>query len=252
MTNKKTKFIIGIVFLVALYPTSRWIWGEAAEAYFNHRCEKDAGEFVYRTVENVEGLFQMRPRDPRDYFTRLGKGDIPEDPYGHTNSEARRVEGLFLSSALYKVPRINNPYLFLETTRPPNAGELYDRRFPETKVIEDVVVTADKYWRYEHYGNLGNKGDYYFAKQIPELKSQYGFTWREVRNEWDKLFGVWGGELIVKELATNETLGIKRGYFYRGYFSRRLSICPTGKTNTATFDFISKVLKPIDDDLQGE
>ena len=89
MLNKKIKVIVVVVLLIAIYPTYRWYWNKTSLAYFNHRCETDAGEFIYRTVENVEGIFQMRPRDPRDYFTRLREGDLPEDPYGHTNAEAK-------------------------------------------------------------------------------------------------------------------------------------------------------------------
>ena len=66
------KVLIGIIILIAAYGLVRWGYGEASYVYFEHKCETDAGEFIYKTVENVEGLYQMRPRDPRDYFTRFG------------------------------------------------------------------------------------------------------------------------------------------------------------------------------------
>ena len=35
--------------------------GMTPEKYFNHLCKTEAGEFIYKTVENVEGIFMMRP-----------------------------------------------------------------------------------------------------------------------------------------------------------------------------------------------
>jgi hypothetical protein len=240
MKNLKKIIVISLVCVVVLYLGYGWNIKhdkETAREYFEKRCKEDAGEFIYRTVENVEGLFQMRPRDPRDYFTRLREGDIPEDPYGHTNFEASAVEGLFVYPSKYR-----NHYQYLETTRPPNAGEFYDRRFPKTKLIEEPVVTGEKYWRYSYFGTAVEGGSLFRAEQTSELQSQYGYTWREAITEQDKKNGVIAGELIVKELATNEVLGIKRGFFYN--IGKRMGICPKGKTGTMAVEFISKVLIP--------
>ena len=109
----KTQWIAGIgagavAFLALNIPN---LQGFIGRAYFNHLCEKEAGEFIYKTVDNVEGLYQMRPRDPRDYFDRLSHGDIPEDPYGHTNVEAQAPQVLFVSP-----PFVG--YLFFENDLP--------------------------------------------------------------------------------------------------------------------------------------
>ena len=37
--------------------------GMTPEQYFDHLCKTEAGEFIYKTVENVEGLYKMRPRE---------------------------------------------------------------------------------------------------------------------------------------------------------------------------------------------
>ncbi len=71
------------------------------EQYFKHKCETEAGEFINKTVDNVESVFQMRLRDPRDYFSRLLAGDIPEDPWGHTNVDARSPWGPFVTKYQY-------------------------------------------------------------------------------------------------------------------------------------------------------
>ncbi len=37
--------------------------GMTSQEYFDHLCKTEAGEFIYKTVENVEGLYMMRPRE---------------------------------------------------------------------------------------------------------------------------------------------------------------------------------------------
>ena len=34
--------------------------------YFKKKCATDAGDFIYKTVNDVDGFFLMRLRDPRD------------------------------------------------------------------------------------------------------------------------------------------------------------------------------------------
>ena len=36
--------------------------GMTPQEYFDHLCKTEAGEFIYKTVENVEGMYMMRPR----------------------------------------------------------------------------------------------------------------------------------------------------------------------------------------------
>ena len=36
--------------------------GMTSQEYFDHLCKTEAGEFIYKTVENVEGIYMMRPR----------------------------------------------------------------------------------------------------------------------------------------------------------------------------------------------
>ena len=53
-----------------------------SQEYFGHVCETEAGEFIYKTVENVEGLYMMRPRKEAtdDELSHLY---AVEDPYGY-------------------------------------------------------------------------------------------------------------------------------------------------------------------------
>ena len=56
--------------------------GMTAEQYFDHLCKTEAGEFVYKTVENVEGLYMMRLRESAKNDYLLEHLYAMEDPYG--------------------------------------------------------------------------------------------------------------------------------------------------------------------------
>ena len=60
--------------------------GMTPEEYFQHLCKAEAGEFIYKTVENVEGIYMMRPRREAmdDEFQHLY---ALEDPYEHTSDD---------------------------------------------------------------------------------------------------------------------------------------------------------------------
>lgn len=242
MKSKTMKIFIGLIGVVVLYQGAKWGWGEASKAYFNYRCEQDAGGFIYRTVENVEGVFQMRPREQRDYITSLRNGNLLEDPYGHTDKEAQRSWDLFL-------PKPNErAYSFFESTQGPELKK-YDLYKEIMTISERPIYTGEPYWRYTYHGlRREYKGENYWtmheAKQVSELKSQYGFTWRQFQNNWDIVFKVYGGELIVKELATDETLGVRRGYFIYSNWPKLMGGCPKRKHHDIAFEFVSKVLIP--------
>ena len=60
--------------------------GMTSQEYFEHLCKTEAGEFIFKTAENVEGIMQMRPRaEATDYM--LQHLYALEDPYGETYGE---------------------------------------------------------------------------------------------------------------------------------------------------------------------
>jgi hypothetical protein len=60
--------------------------GMSSTEYFQALCAAEAGEFIFRTVDNVEGVFEMRPRTkaPNYAFNHLY---YLEDPYGYMDAE---------------------------------------------------------------------------------------------------------------------------------------------------------------------
>ncbi|HXF93179.1 MAG TPA: hypothetical protein VNK46_10530, partial [Nitrospiraceae bacterium] len=75
--------------------------GMTPQEYFDHLCKTEAGEFIYKTVENVEGLYLMRPRkeatdDELSHLYAL------EDPYGQVVGESELPQDSYVQPAMGK------------------------------------------------------------------------------------------------------------------------------------------------------
>ncbi len=183
----------------------------AGDYYFDYLCRTQAGEFIYRTVDNVEGILQMRPRDgSKDYFDRMRAGDIPEDPWGHTNAEAKHPDWLFVN--------VVTKYRYLEVA----SARRHD--------------TVTRYFNYDH-----RTGEPMRVAHDVRRKSSYGFRWQETNVVAHGLFLIYGGQIEVVELSSGSLLGTKRG-FVRIHPWR---LCPSDKTEELSYRFVSKVLKPM-------
>ncbi len=216
--------------------------GMTTEQYFDHLCKTEAGEFIYKTVENVEGLYMMRPRkEATDY--ELEHLYALEDPYGQVLSESGLPQDEFIQPAMGK-------YEFLEMPRimhPPQAG------------------TADKYKRYYRDANAHPKRRFQTAingqgvfvpyivaeTNVETIKSRYGYTWRGISRPHDREFGITGGELIVLDLQTQEVLAVRRGFIRSGWMKNLTGIWwLTGRTcrppgAKREHLFIKEILKPV-------
>lgn len=197
--------------------------------YFDHLCRTQAGEFIYRTVDNVEGILQMRPRDgSKDYFDRMRAGDIPEDPYGHTNWEAQRVDSLFVNPPW-------STYRFLESPLPAS-GYLYPgERIRAQLAGEEPNAKFRRFYGYDQQNQLPMR-----VELVNQTKSLFAFTWSEESRAWHRLLNVHVGELRVFEIGSKNLLGRRIG-FYR---SRPASICAADKDDNFTYRFVSKVARP--------
>ncbi len=204
--------------------------GMTPQEYFEHLCKTEAGEFIYKTVENVEGLYLMRPRkeatdDELSHLYAL------EDPYISV-TEAGSNENI-LGIRLFLGP---SRYQFLE--------------LPEDKA-RNATSSGKVYRRYEGYDGQNKRS--LRNVEVTELKSRYGYTWRGIKRPHDRELGIAGGELIVLDIQTNEVLAVRRGYIRSGNV-RNLTgiwwlngqICPQGKPKRPdfyTYDFVFGVLK---------
>ncbi len=207
--------------------------GMTPEQYFDHLCKTEAGEFIFKTVENVEGLYMMRPRkeatdDELSHLYAL------EDPYGYvTEGSAGSARELFVR---------RGEYAFVEERSPGSISSPAYRRY---------VAMYD-----------GNRKTL-VEEATTMIKSRYGYVWRGISRPHDRELGIAGGELIVLDAQSNEVLAVRRGFIRSGDVRNNLTgvwwlgghACPKGKkgrTDFYTFDLIRDVLTPTSSTLGRE
>ncbi|MFO0707323.1 MAG: hypothetical protein U0412_10780 [Nitrospira sp.] len=201
--------------------------GMTSEQYFDHLCKTEAGEFIYKMVENVEGLYLMRRRESVDDY-KLQHLDALEDPYAYSDIETDAPQKLFINPPWWN-------YKFFEIRKPESASS---------------QKSGTQYLRY--FGYVQGKSPMSF-EDVSTLKSRYGYTWRGIKRPHDRELGIVGGEVIVVDLQSNEVLAVRRGFIRSGDVKNNLTgvwwlgghVCPNYQhANVYTYEFLSKVLKP--------
>jgi len=183
--------------------------GMTPREYFDALCKAEAGEFIYRTVQ-VDGIYQIRPRRHETDYAMQDRY-VVEDPYGTTfGEEAGWIPFTYIAPKERWTRKLAG-YAYFET-----------RPHPE---VERTVLNGDGSLHtpqvpgkiYQRYFGL-DQVDTRTMKMVwtDHLKSKVGFTWRGIHRERDRNFGIGGGELVVVDLATNEVLGLRRGFILGG------------------------------------
>jgi hypothetical protein len=218
--------------------------GMSAEDYFKELCEKEAGEFIYKTVGSVESIYQIRPRAEEPEIAMKDRYVI-EDPYGHSYSESESPAKLFVNYPFNIYRYFEIGVVQSESSTPGN------RIFRRSRGYEDRKKTVP--------GEQGRPKLISIRKpmireNVAELKSRYGFTWRGLNRIHDRELGLAGGELMVVDLTTGEVLAVRRGFKFGrsgapgGVYWLRGVVCPPERNlvrrETATYDFVSKVVTP--------
>ena len=212
--------------------------GMTSKEYFDHLCKTEAGEFIYKTVENVDGLIQLRLRaNPTDY--ELEHLYSLEDPYGHSVGVRDHPEEYFVQPAIGK-------YQFVETRLPLKSGNtaIYRRYYRDEKSHPGRDYQTAINGRFVRV-------PYIVAEEnVSSPRGRYGYTWRGVSRPHDRELGIAGGEIIVLDLQTNEVLAVRRSYVRSGYMRNMTSVwwltaqkCSKESLKTDA-QFINHVLKP--------
>lgn len=214
--------------------------GMTPEQYFGHLCKTEAGEFIYKTVENVEGLLQLRLRDdPTDY--ELEHLYALEDPYGHSVGARDHPEEYFVQPAIGKYQSLEIP---LSKNSMTGDGMKY-RRF-----YRDKKAHTGKDYQTAVNGKFVRVPYIVAEEHVSSPRSRYGYTWRGITRPHDRELGIVGGELIILELQTNDVLAVRRGYVRSGYMRNLTGVwwltaqkCSKESLKTDA-QFINQVLKP--------
>ena len=241
LATEEGRFAHGLKIPNPLPEDSGYKPGMAPEQYFAHLCKNEAGEFIYKTVENVEGIYMMRPRnEATDY--ELEHLYALEDPYGAVDTGATKPQD-------YLVQPPFGRYEFLEVPLSYN----------------DDSASRTRFLRYFRGSLQNSKKDFVFMKsshseRVPyiveiepsyALRSHYGYTWRGITRPHDRESGIAGSELILLDLRTHEVLGVQRRFIRTGGVRNNLTgiwwlnaqVCEQlGEKGLHTNEFISKVL----------
>lgn len=208
----------------------------SSEAYFKHLCEKEAGEFIFKTVANVEGFYFMRP---------------PKRPTDHDLMDRYRLEAPEMERTfqLYRATPSDRSTIFIVPSE-----RLF--RYVEEPPIEASGLGFVQAFGFER-GTVPKP-----TKRMQSLQSRYALTWRGIRRSHDRESGISGGEWIVLDMKTNEVLAVMRNY---GLTGRTKNVpsgiwwlnavrCPQIQNlyrigdGFQIYGFTSKVLKPITGD----
>jgi hypothetical protein len=222
--------------------------GMTSEEYFKALCEAEAGEFIFKTVENVEGIFQMRPRQKAtdDMLQHLY---AMEDPYGYfTDGNPEEPAYRYVRKDRYQFFE-NNRLAFILS---PSLWKYRDSTYVATPPPN---AKLQRFYGYD--GNMRSMKKEFDATP----KARYGYTWRGITRVNDLELGISGGELIVLDLQTQEVLGFQRNFARTGYIKNNATgvwwmtaqSCPqiVHQSNDGrvvkqeSVTFISKVLKPV-------
>ncbi|MFS2036842.1 hypothetical protein ACEN8I_22660 [Polaromonas sp. CT11-55] len=187
---------------------------KASIRYFNHLCSTEAGEWIVKKVENVEGFYFARPQG-------APTSDTLTDPYGPEMPWIQRAyvltgDSLKWQGAWFIQPPLYN-YRFVEQPR---------RSVDWQKGITEPHVRLFGYTREPALEPNGKLSSIWKDKtpmqvvDIPILTARYGYTWRGVKRPQDREHGIAGGELIIYDLQTKEVLAVRRQFLIASHNPR--------------------------------
>lgn len=187
---------------------------KASVRYFNHLCSTEAGEWIFKKVQNVEGFYFARPQG-------APTTDTLTDPYGPEMPWIQRIfllTGDFLkwNGAWFIEPPLYN-YRFVEQPR---------RNTDWQKYIAEPYIRLFGYTREQARDHRGVLTDHWKDKSpmqvigIPMLTARYGYTWRGLKRAQDREHGIAGGELIIYDLQTKEVLAVRRQFLIASHNPR--------------------------------
>lgn len=217
--------------------------GMSSKEYFEALCKAEAGEFIYKTVENVEGVYQVRPRSRLEYYDYPQQDKyVMEDPFGYTDADAStKPEDYFVQPAL-------GQYQFFE--RPTPDGQ-YQHYWRDDKNLKGTYQTA--------INGKPQVVPYVVSNELNSaVKARYGYIWRGIKRSNDRNYKIAGGELAVIDLQSGEILAIRRGFARTGdvrnsptgIYWHIAERCPADSKSVSKF--IYKVLKPRAAGNKGE
>jgi hypothetical protein len=228
-------------------------------AMWQERC-KTAGEKIYKTVENVEGIYLMKVRPSEINFADQFKLD---DPYG-----SDMTGDTYILNFLRGFHHQSKVELYLGS--PPRLGYSYvetqdlkdDQRYRYTGRIEEPWQT-DKHYLQGYTRFVLDKA------RATGPTPRYGVTYDDISTREEREYWIAGSSLKVIDMQTNEVIAERIGYMVDWAQGSRAggrspwlfaadNACPNFQRNplrpiphpafpaqiAQTLDFVEKALKP--------
>jgi hypothetical protein len=203
-------------------------------AYVKELCAKYGGDKIYRTVDNVEGVFQMRARNPdpdaqwRDQFGMI-------DPWGRAIGDSP-----YVAVRLFETPEHGGYLYFEQQSSYQKEGPPYRRTlitWTGKRIVESQPYYPQKDWM--QYGRE--------TITVAKLRSRYGYITEDISTPEMRKRWIGGGRVKVFDLQTNEMMAETTGFFKaRGlsvsdHWASTNTLCPMGGGLNG---FLAKVLHP--------
>jgi hypothetical protein len=172
-----------------------------AQAMFAERCKK-AGEKIYKTAENVEGIYLMKVRTTTNFDDQFKL----DDPYGHDSTGDMYILN-FLRGFYHQ--RSGTPV----PGAPPQLGYLYveaqdtkdGQRYRYTGRVEEPWQANQAYLR--GYTQFVLK-----RTPSPGPAPRYGVTYDDISTREDREYWIAGSSLKVIDLQTDAVIAERIGY----------------------------------------
>ncbi len=166
--------------------------GMTSEQYFEHLCKTEAGEFIYKTVDNVAGFYFMRPpKRPTD--------DDLKDRY---KLEAPEIERTFQ----------------LRRALPEERGKIFiNPQWAQYSYVEEPNLAGGAGKLFIRVSGYKQDVSPMKTELVSELNSRYGLVWRGIKRLNDRELAIAGNEWIIVDLKNNEVLAVQRNYGRTGF-----------------------------------
>ena len=191
--------------------------GMSSEQYFTALCKEEAGEWVFRRIEGVDGIRQER----------LRRQQIGEDRIVFYATEPV-VQPIHTPSDIFDV-----------TVR--SHWNYFERRIA-------AAFTKERGGVYEYFDSTTRNG-----RVTANAKSNYAYLSRGIRRPFDREHAIQGSEFIIFQVEPFEVLGFQRTLSYFFVDTDR----PTGDPRTpsaggctggsrSSYEFLRSVLTPTE------
>lgn len=183
------------------------IRSEVARKMFGQRC-LSSGEKIYRTVENVDGIFLLKLRAEKLNFSDQY---VLDDPYGSDFTGGGYIESFLRGFYENNYRRPDHPI----ADAPAHLGYQYvdaidvndAKRYRYVGIIEQPGLTNPAYFKdYRRFvlTRVLSKGP----------APRYGVTFEDISTKEERDYWIAGSSLKVIDLITNEILAERIGYMY--------------------------------------